>query len=58
MTKFPDLQNQAANYLKLSIKIDNSITDAHYRYGLILVEHLKKPKKALRQFKITKKKPA
>ena len=55
MTKFPDLQNQAANYLKLSIKIDNSITDAHYRYGLILVEHLKKPKKALRQFKITKK---
>jgi NADP-dependent 3-hydroxy acid dehydrogenase YdfG/Tfp pilus assembly protein PilF len=53
-TKFPDLQDQAANYFKLSIKIDGSNPDAHYRYGLILDEHLKKPKKAMRQFEITK----
>ncbi|MFK8010106.1 MAG: SDR family NAD(P)-dependent oxidoreductase [Saprospiraceae bacterium] len=53
-TKFPDLQDQAANYFKLSIKIDDSNPDAHYRYGLILDEHLKKPKKALRQFEFTK----
>ncbi len=53
-TKFPDLQDQAANYFKLSIKIDDSNADAHYRYGLILDEHLKKPKKAMRQFEITK----
>lgn len=53
-TRFPDLQNQAANYFKLSIKIDDSNPDAHYRYGLILDEHLKKPKKAMRRFEITK----
>ncbi|MFT6319440.1 MAG: NADP-dependent 3-hydroxy acid dehydrogenase YdfG/Tfp pilus assembly protein PilF [Granulosicoccus sp.] len=53
-TKFPDLQDQAAHYFKLSIKIDDSNPDVHYRYGLILDEHLKKPKKALRQFEITK----
>lgn len=53
-TKFPDLQDQAANYFKLSIKIDGNNPDAHYRYGLILDEHLKKPKKAMRQFEITK----
>jgi NADP-dependent 3-hydroxy acid dehydrogenase YdfG/Tfp pilus assembly protein PilF len=53
-TKFPDLQDQAANYFKLSIKIDDSNPNAHYRYGLILDEHLKKPKKAMRQFEITK----
>ncbi|MFK7774694.1 MAG: SDR family NAD(P)-dependent oxidoreductase [Saprospiraceae bacterium] len=53
-TKFPDLQDQAASYFKQSIKIDDSNPDAHYRYGLILDEHLKKPKKALRQFEITK----
>lgn len=53
-TRFPDLQDQAANYFKLSIKIDDSNPDAHYRYGLILDEHLKKSKKAMRQFEITK----
>jgi len=53
-SKFPDLQDQAANHFKQSIKIDNTNPDAHYRYGLILDEHLKKPKKALRRFEKTK----
>lgn len=52
-TKFPEFQDQAADFFKQSLKLDNSNPDAHYRYGLILDEHLKKPKKALKQFEIT-----
>ncbi|HFC01377.1 MAG TPA: SDR family NAD(P)-dependent oxidoreductase [Phaeodactylibacter sp.] len=52
-TKFPDLQDQAANYFKKSLKKDSDNPDAHYRYGLILEEHLKKPKKALSHFEKT-----
>lgn len=52
-TKFPDLQDQAAEYFKQSLKTDDTNPDAHYRYGLILDEHFKKPKKAMRHFEIT-----
>ena len=52
-TRFPDFQDQAADFFKRSLKLDDKNPDAHYRYGLILDEHLKKPKKAIRHFEIT-----
>ena len=52
-TKFNDLKDQAVEYFKKAIKKNHNLVDAHYRLGVLLDEHLKKPKKAARRFEVT-----
>jgi NADP-dependent 3-hydroxy acid dehydrogenase YdfG/Flp pilus assembly protein TadD len=46
-------KNEAADNLKKAIQQDPSNIDAHYQYGVLMGDHLDKPKKAEKYFKRT-----